>query len=131
MHFLVYADCGIFVSIEPNYQAASVFKALGDDNRLAIMLLIQREKELCVCELIAALELSQPRVSRYLAHLRAQHLLQDERRGQWVYYRLHRNLPHWVQAVLEQTSQASAHLLHPKMNRLAVMPDRPINRDCR
>lgn len=118
------------MSIDPDYHAASVFKALGDENRLAIMLLIQRETELCVCELIAALELSQPRVSRYLAHLRAQHLLQDERRGQWVYYRLHRDLPDWLRAVLEQTSQVSAHLLNAKVGRLAAMPDRPVNTDC-
>lgn len=119
---------------DSSYSTATVFKALGDENRLAIMYLIHRETELCVCELTAALELSQPRVSRYLATLKEHHLLQDQRRGQWVYYRLHEDLPDWVGSLLTQTlaeSADSTELLQPKVLRLAAMPDRPINTDCR
>jgi ArsR family transcriptional regulator len=43
-----------------------LFKALSDITRLQCILLIQQEQELCVCELMAALELSQPKVSRHL-----------------------------------------------------------------
>lgn len=82
------------------------FKCLSDETRLSIMLLIFTEGELCVCELISALQDSQPKVSRHLAQLRNCGLLQDERRGQWVYYKLHHNLPLWAHNVLREVADA-------------------------
>jgi len=46
--------------------------------------------ELCVCELIAALELPQSTVSRHLAYLKKTGWLEDRRQGVWMYYRLNR-----------------------------------------
>jgi ArsR family transcriptional regulator len=46
------------------------FKMLADSTRLRCLLLMQAEGELCVCELTHALNLSQPKISRHLAHLR-------------------------------------------------------------
>ena len=43
------------------------FKALADETRLKSLLLILQEQELCVCELVAALADSQPKISRHLA----------------------------------------------------------------
>ncbi|MDX1756936.1 MAG: metalloregulator ArsR/SmtB family transcription factor [Marinobacter sp.] len=114
--------------IPMDYPPATVFKLLGDDNRLATLLLLLREGELCVCELTAALELSQPRISRFLAQLREQALVEDERRGQWVYYRLHPALPEWVHGVLESTVAANTDLLSPMVLRLDTMTDRPDGR---
>jgi ArsR family transcriptional regulator len=74
-------------------------------------MLISREEELCVCELTCALDQSQPKVSRYLAQLRTCGLLADRRQGQWVYYRLHPNLPDWVHRVLTTTLDANRHWL--------------------
>ncbi|WP_148862172.1 metalloregulator ArsR/SmtB family transcription factor [Marinobacter fonticola] len=113
-----------------HYPPAGVFKALGDENRLATMLLIQQHEELCVCELTEALELSQPRISRYLAHLREQALVQDERRGQWIYYRLHPALPDWVLTTLRAAVDENAAFLEPMIDRLATMPNRPAKTDC-
>lgn len=59
-----------------------------------------RGGEFCVCELTAILELSQPTVSRHLAYLRAHGLVADRRAGQWIHYRLPRELPAWVRQVL-------------------------------
>ncbi len=80
------------------------FKCLSDDTRLKSVLLISQLKEACVCDLMAALELDQPKVSRHLAELRKCHVLQDERRGKWVYYRLHNELPEWAKMVIHQTA---------------------------
>lgn len=121
----------ILVTNRTDYHPVPVFKALGDENRLSILLLIRQQTELCVCELTAALNLSQPRVSRHLAYLREQNLLQDERRGQWVYYRLHPELPDWVQSVLGKSSEASGDLLGPINQRLDTLPERPVSVDCR
>ena len=79
----------------------TVFKCLADETRTRLMLLIAAEGELCVCELTAALELSQPKISRHLAQLRTGGMLADRRQGQWVYYRLHPTLAsnrHWLSA---------------------------------
>ena len=46
-----------------------LFKAFSDETRLRILVLLT-ERELCVCELVAILEMPQGKVSRHLAHLR-------------------------------------------------------------
>ena len=79
------------------------YKCLADDTRLKSLLLIKLRQELCVCDLTTALTLSQPKVSRHLAELRKCNMLADERRGKWVYYSLHPQLPQWTQSVLQQT----------------------------
>lgn len=64
-----------------------LFKALGDETRLRIVVLLAHG-ELCVCHLEEALRLSQPNVSRQLAILRSASIVEDRREGNWVYYRL-------------------------------------------
>ena len=66
---------------------AKIFKALSDPIRLRIVALLL-EGELCVCDLMAVLELPQSTVSRHLANLRHAGLVEDERRGGWMFYRL-------------------------------------------
>ncbi|MCU1736081.1 MULTISPECIES: metalloregulator ArsR/SmtB family transcription factor [unclassified Pseudomonas] len=103
-----------------------LFKCLADETRSRIVLLVAREGELCVCELTAALELSQPKISRHLAQLRQGGLLADRRQGQWVFYRLHPELPQWVSALLQGTLQASEQWLSVDIQRLQTMNDRPL-----
>lgn len=66
---------------------AHIFKALSDETRLRILALLS-DGELCVCDLMAALELPQSTVSRHLAYLRNAGLVDDERRGVWMFYRI-------------------------------------------
>ena len=83
-----------------------LFKCLSEDTRLKSSLLISANGELCVCDLTSVLNLSQPKVSRHLAELRKCGILQDQRRGKWVYYKLHPDLPDWAKTIL-QTAAAS------------------------
>lgn len=103
----------------------TVFKCLADETRIRLMLLVTREEELCVCELTCALDESQPKISRHLAQLRTCGLLEDRRHGQWVYYRLQRNLPAWVVQILQTTLQANRQWLGPDAKRLDKMGNRP------
>lgn len=103
----------------------TVFKCLADETRARMTLLIAAEGELCVCELTTALEDSQPKISRHLAQLRSCGLLEDQRRGQWVYYRLHPQLPEWVQQVLQHTLQANQPWLLANSEKLQNMRNRP------
>ncbi|WP_018994153.1 MULTISPECIES: metalloregulator ArsR/SmtB family transcription factor [unclassified Thioalkalivibrio] len=84
-----------------------LFSLLADDTRLRSLLLIHLERELCVCELMTALEISQPKVSRHLAALRQQGVVTTRRESNWIYYRLHPQLPGWAREVLASTAQAS------------------------
>jgi len=103
-----------------------LFKCLADETRSRVVLLVAREGELCVCELTAALELSQPKISRHLAQLRQGGLLADRRQGQWVFYRLHPELPQWVSTLLQGTLQASEQWLAADIRRPQAMNDRPL-----
>ena len=80
-----------------------LFKCLADNTRLKSVLLINQLEEVCVCDLMEALALEQPKVSRHLAELRKCNIVQGERRGQWVYYRLHPQLPTWARAIINET----------------------------
>ncbi len=76
------------------------FKCLADDTRLKSLLLIGKTGEVCVCDLMEALGLDQPKTSRHLAQLRKCGILVDERRGKWVFYKLHPELPKWAKDVI-------------------------------
>ncbi|MFL1404525.1 metalloregulator ArsR/SmtB family transcription factor [Marinobacter sp. M1N3S26] len=114
----------------PGYDPVTVFKALGDESRLSMILLIRAHQELCVCELTAALDAPQPKVSRHLAILRDAGLLEGERRGQWIYYQLHSRLPRWVERMIGEAAEANGGRIDEEMKRLAAMPDRPVKADC-
>ena len=103
-----------------------VFKSLADETRVRAMLLIANQGELCVCELMCALDDNQPKISRHLAQLRSNDLLLDRRQGQWVYYRLNPDLPAWVREILHVTSLANADWLKDNVVRLQDMDGRPV-----
>ncbi len=66
---------------------AEVLKALADPARLRILGLL-KPGELCVCELVAALDMTQPAVSQHLTRLKYAKLVKDRRQGQWTFYEL-------------------------------------------
>jgi ArsR family transcriptional regulator, arsenate/arsenite/antimonite-responsive transcriptional repressor len=67
---------------------ASTFKALGNPTRVAIVNRLSTADSVCVCDLTAAFDLSQPTVSHHLKILREAGLVEAERRGTWAHYRL-------------------------------------------
>jgi ArsR family transcriptional regulator, arsenate/arsenite/antimonite-responsive transcriptional repressor len=107
----------------------AICKTLSDATRARIALLVARERELCVCELTYALDEIQPKISRHLALLREAGVLADRRQGQWIYYRLHPELPKWVVNILNIMLKANEEWLDENHQRLCAMQDRP-NRCC-
>jgi len=65
----------------------ALFAALGDATRLKMLKLIADE-ELCSCEVMAALELTQPTTSHHLGILERAGLLTSKRNGKWVFYKI-------------------------------------------
>lgn len=111
-----------------SFNPVKVFKALGDELRLAALMLVRQETKLCVCELTAALDISQPKASRHLATLREAGLLDAERQGQWMYYSLNPRMPQWLSRVLNETADSNPALITSELERLSAMPDRPVVR---
>jgi ArsR family transcriptional regulator len=69
---------------------AQIFRALGDPVRLQLVSLIGAHQggEVCVCDLTSAFNLTQPTISHHLKVLREAGIIDSQRRGTWVYYRL-------------------------------------------
>ncbi|GIE96967.1 ArsR/SmtB family transcription factor [Paractinoplanes rishiriensis] len=69
---------------------APMFKALGDPVRLRLLSMIASAGggEVCVCDLTGAFHLTGPTISHHLKVLREAGLVDSDRRGTWVYYRL-------------------------------------------
>jgi len=101
------------------------FKCLSDETRLHTTLLIHEQGELCVCELMEALQVSQPKISRHLSQLRHCGILEDVRRSQWVFYSIAKGLPQWALDTLQATSRASVDTLAPLKENLYAMKNRP------
>lgn len=65
-----------------------LFRGLSDPVRLRIVHLLCQKQELCGCHLTDALSLPQSTVSRHLNTLRINGLVEAQRKGKWVYYRM-------------------------------------------
>jgi ArsR family transcriptional regulator len=102
----------------------TLFRMCADQTRLRVLMLLQQEGELCVCELTHALGLSQPKISRHLAHLRESRLLLAERHGHWMYYRINPDLPAWATDILASTLTGTART-EPFCNDHRILKDMP------
>lgn len=65
------------------------FKALGEETRTKIILMLSR-REMCVCEMMAQLNLSQPAVSHHIKILKQAGLVNRRRKGKWIFYSLNK-----------------------------------------
>jgi ArsR family transcriptional regulator len=69
-------------------EAARFFKALSDESRLKMLWLLLNCRELCVCDVMAVMDITQSKASRHLAALRHIGIATDRREGLWSYYSL-------------------------------------------
>ena len=78
------------LSAEAATELASMLKALSDPVRLRLLSVVASHSggEACVCDISAGITVGQPTVSHHLKVLRNAGLLDSERRGSWVYYRV-------------------------------------------
>ena len=78
------------LSMEQAEQVAPLLKALADPVRLRLMSLVASHEggEACICDLNEAFELSQPTISHHMKVLHEAGLVDRDKRGVWVYYRV-------------------------------------------
>ena len=65
----------------------NIFKALSDETRFRILKLLAYG-ELCVCDIVSALNMIQPKVSFHLGVLKEAGLIKDRKQGKWIHYRI-------------------------------------------
>lgn len=112
-------------NIQPQSDPALFYKCLSDEIRLKSLMLIQYQGELCVCELMGALNESQPKISRHLALLRKNKILLDRRQEQWVFYRINPDLAAWEKSVIAETTESNAEFIEESIDNLSLMRSRP------
>ena len=103
------------------------FKVLADETRLRCLAIIFNYGEVCVCELIHALELPQSKISRHLAILKLNKIIRQRREGQWIFYAIHPELSPFKQRIIQQTIKELGHTSPFKEDtqHLATMDCRP------
>lgn len=79
---------------------AEDFKLLGDKSRLMILALL-KEQDFCVCDIVEIVDMSQPGISQHLRKLKSAGMVNETRKGQWIYYSLTLDDKPHIQAVLE------------------------------
>ncbi|WP_423241384.1 ArsR/SmtB family transcription factor [Oceanobacillus zhaokaii] len=84
-------------------KAALILKLLGDQTRLTIMKILDQHA-CCVCEFVEIFQMSQPAISQHLRKLKDLGLVQEERKGQWIFYSVNKNNEDYpfLQQLLEQ-----------------------------
>jgi DNA-binding transcriptional ArsR family regulator len=90
------------MSVESAEKKGRFFKALADEIRLRILSLLAI-REMCVCEVMVALDLTQPTASHHLGILETVGLVRHRKEGKWVFYRL--SDPSLIKGVLKLNVQ--------------------------
>lgn len=91
----------------PAPTTADVLNVLADESRRRILVLLG-EHDLCVCELVNALDLPQPTVSRHLTVMRDAGIVEQSREGRFSFYRVSANLPDWARQMLDALRDGAA-----------------------
>lgn len=90
-----------------------MFASLGNEIRLKCLYLAARHGEVCVCEVVDALDVPQPTVSKAFKALKEAGFVADRRDANWTHYRIDENMPAWmadvVRATVDELSGCDAH----------------------
>lgn len=108
------------------------FNVLSDETRLRCLTLICENKELCVCEVEYALNLSQSKISRHLSILKLNGIIRKRRCGKWVLYSIHLDIDEFQKQIIKlTTTQARTKILFQQdSTRLKTMDNRPQLGEC-
>lgn len=109
---IIYQDiliCNCFYDMISNIgeQMDIFLKTIGsinDETRLKILRFIDKNKEVCVCDIENSFQMIQSRISRHLKILKEAGFLKVDRRGRWAYYSIRNPLDEFRQSILKEIS---------------------------
>ena len=120
-------------------ELVTVFKALTDETRLKIIKLLE-QGELCVCDIVAALDMQQSKVSFHLGVLKEAGFIQDRKQGKWTHYRIHDSDVFRRMLILTTLEKVPEDVMSEDKKRLAAfrkkrgaklaLPGSPVNAVC-
>jgi len=110
----------------------NIFKALSDETRIRILKLLQGG-ELCVCDIVTALDMIQPKVSFHLCVLKDAGLIKDRKQGRWIHYSLDESdifrrflilsiLERLSEGLIQEDNQRLKEFLEVKKEKGAIFP---------
>ena len=85
---------------------AKKIKAVSDPNRLKLLACLKKG-EICACDFVGVLQVSQPAVSQQLKKLKEAGIIIERPSGTWKHYRLNDDLPTYIQAIIDQLEEIS------------------------
>ena len=106
----------------------SITKALSDENRARVLMALS-SGELCVCQIIELLNLAPSTVSKHMSILKQARLVESEKNGKWVYYRLAGDAPKAAAEALEWAKKhlvSEATIRKDAKNLKAIIKQRPV-----
>lgn len=83
---------------------AKQLKAVSDTNRLKLLAYLKKG-EVCACDFVDVLQVSQPAVSQQLKKLKEAGIIVERPEGTWKHYRLNDSLPTYIQAIIDQLEE--------------------------
>ena len=90
-------------------ETATLMKTLADPTRLTMIAALWKANQpVCICDFTASLELTQPTISHHMAKLKDAGLVDSQKDGIWMYYRLRQDLPPTTRRLLGQLVGASS-----------------------
>jgi DNA-binding transcriptional ArsR family regulator len=89
-------------------RTSDLMRALADPTRLTMVASLWKAlAPICICDFTAGLGLSQPTISHHMAKLKQAGLVESEKRGIWIYYRMRAGLPPATRRLIEQLIASS------------------------
>lgn len=85
---------------------AKQLKAVSDPNRLKLLACLKKG-EVCACDFVNVINVSQPAVSQQLKKLREAGIIIERSAGTWKHYRLNDNLPPYIQVIIDELEEIS------------------------
>jgi ArsR family transcriptional regulator, arsenate/arsenite/antimonite-responsive transcriptional repressor len=109
------------------------FKVLADETRLRCLALIFENEEICVCEIMHALDLPQSKISRHLSIIKLNKVISQRREGQWVLYSKEPTLSDFKTNIIKMTIDelTKTGIFKQDKKRLSTMKNRPTLSCCK
>ncbi len=93
-------------------------KGISEKTRIRILALLHQTTEVCVSDIVDALQENQYKVSRHLKILQEAKLVISIRKGRWIYYQLNQNQLHFNDTLLNAVKHISSRVISEDLQRL-------------